>query len=533
MEKMGGRLVVLAVLAVGMAFGPGPRPAWPKDQPQWGEYGTRNNVSPEKGLPEWFDPGQVDPATGNIDLKTTRNVKWVARLGKQTHGTPVIAEGRVLVGTSNHVPRDPRITEDRGVLMCFDEKTGEFLWQLNVPKLHEYKWADWFDIGLCSSPVVEQGKVYLVTNRCEVACLDLAGMANGNDGPYHDEGRHMASAGQPPLEPGPKDADILWLFDMCAELGVRPHNCSNGSVLLDGDLLYVCTSNGVNWEHTAVLNPAAPTLIVLHKKTGRLVATDDMNLGPDITHGQWCSPSMGMVQGRKQIFFGAGNGCVYGFEALDPTHIPDKPVKLKTIWKLNGDPKAQTQDHVPLDHKHDSVSYEVIGNPVFYRGRVYVPVTQEPFHNMPEGRLLCIDPTKTGDITRTGILWSFDTKSTSSTVAIADGLVYIPNHHLAKYPGRFYCLDADTGKLYWSIDLGPKVWGSPLVADGKVYIGTGGRPTLWVFAHGKELKVLSQIRLRSELYSTPVAANGVLYLATFRHLYAIQGHDKPPSASKP
>ncbi|HID77240.1 MAG TPA: pyrrolo-quinoline quinone [Planctomycetaceae bacterium] len=516
-----GLVMLRMTVAVGLMAGV----AWSGDRPQWGEYGTRNNVSAEKNLPEWFDPGQVDPATGDVDLTTTRNVKWVARLGGRTHGTPVIAEGRVLVGTSNHVPRDPRITEDRGVLMCFDEKTGRFLWQLNVPKLHEYKWGDWDGIGLCASPAVENGRVYLVSNRCEIMCLDLAGMADGNDGPYKDEGRHMAGSGQPPLVPGPRDADILWLYDMVAELGVRPHNAANCSVLIHGDWLYVCTSNGVNAAHSAVTNPAAPTLIVVDKRTGRLVAVDDMNLGDNIIHGQWGSPALGLVNGKWQIFFGAGNGYVYGFEALDPASISDKPMKLKTIWKLNGHPLAQRQDHVPIEHRFRSSSYEVIANPVFYENRLYVPVTQDVFHGMPDGWLLCIDPTKRGDITRTGIVWSFDTKSTCSTVAIADGLVYLPNQR-----GKFYCLDARSGKLYWTMDLGPKVWGSPLVADGKVYIGAGGRRTLWILAHGREPKVLSQIRMPSPILNTPAAANGVLYVATWRHLYAIQGSEKNPKA---
>ena len=63
------------------------------DQPQWGQRDSRNLVSSETNLPDTFDPGQPDPNTGNIDLGTTKNVKWVARLGDETYGSPVVAGG--------------------------------------------------------------------------------------------------------------------------------------------------------------------------------------------------------------------------------------------------------------------------------------------------------------------------------------------------------------------------------------------------------------------------------------------------------
>jgi len=513
------------------------------DQPQWGVAGTRNMVSKETGLPDWFDPGQRDPRTGGIDPATTKNVKWVVTLGKQSHGSPVVAEGKVLVGTNNEAPRDPRHQGDRGVLMCFDEATGRLLWQLIVPKLFDlkpkqpeeaFKYSDWYFIGLCSTPVVERGRAYLVTNACEVVCLDMQGMANGNDGPFTDEGRHMVPLGQPPLEPGPTDADIIWAYDMTADLGVRPHNASNCSVLLDGDLLYVCTSNGVEWTHERVNNPAAPTLIVLDKRSGRLVATDDFRLGRNIIHGQWSSPTLGEVNGRRLVFQGTGNGTVWAVEALDPAKLGNQPVLLKNVWWFRGHPLAQKQDDVPLEHGYHTQSYEVTANPVFYRGRVYVPITQDCWHSGKWGWLVCLDASKTGDITRTGLLWSFQgigvdkpgetatgkpdnqRMSTSiSTVSIADGLVY-----LADFAGRLYCIDAETGRCYWAHEVGGPVWGSTLVADGKVYLGTG-RSVLWILAAGKELKVLSQIRMRDKVLSTPVAANGVLYVATMKHLYAV------------
>src|SRR5512139_4143632 len=93
------------------------------DQPQWGQAWTRNMVSEETGLIEDFDP-----ATG-------RNVKWVASMGSETWSTPIVAQGRVFIGTNNDPPRDPRHKGDRALLLCLDEKDGRLLWQLVVPKL--------------------------------------------------------------------------------------------------------------------------------------------------------------------------------------------------------------------------------------------------------------------------------------------------------------------------------------------------------------------------------------------------------------
>src|SRR5258705_4436889 len=154
------------------------------DQRQWGEAWTRNMVSNEKGLPDSFD------------IKTGNHVKWSAQLGTQTHSTPIVAHGRVYIGTNNGAPRDPRNQGDRGVLMAFDEKTGKFLWQLVVPKREEDPYFDWPETGISSPATVEGDRVYIVSNRGEVMCLDAHGLANGNDGPFRDEDDHMT-----PLNP--------------------------------------------------------------------------------------------------------------------------------------------------------------------------------------------------------------------------------------------------------------------------------------------------------------------------------------------
>ena len=79
------------------------------DWPMWGGTPDRNMVSNMKGLPtEW-------------DVKTKKNVKWVADLGSQSYGNPVVAGGMVFVGTNNEALRDPKQPGDRGVLMAFRE----------------------------------------------------------------------------------------------------------------------------------------------------------------------------------------------------------------------------------------------------------------------------------------------------------------------------------------------------------------------------------------------------------------------------
>ena len=100
-------------------------------------------------------------------------------------------------------------------------------------------------------------------------------------------------------------------------------------------------------------------------------------------------------------------------------------------------------------------------------------IGQDPSHGRGHGMLSCIDATKTGDVTKTGKLWTFDQIDRSlSTVAIADGLLYVGD-----ISGKLHCLDPETGKTYWVYDTQSEIWGSTLVADGKVYLGT--KKGLW------------------------------------------------------
>jgi outer membrane protein assembly factor BamB len=503
---------ISALLSAALALTPA---ALAKDWPQWGGRPQRNMYSEEKGLPDRFEPGKLKSGSEQIDMSTTKNVKWAAKIGSQSYGNVTVAAGKVFIGTNNDTPRDPQHQGDRSILMVFDEATGEFLWQLVIPKLPSGKVNDWENLGLLSSPTVEGDRVYLVTSRCEVICLDVNGMANGNDGPFMDEAQYVVGAGKPPAKIGPKDADIIWKYDMMDELGVFPHNASNCSVLVLGDYVYACTSNGQDWTHSNIPSPLSPSFIALDRKTGKLAGEDNAQIGPRIFHGQWSSPSMGIVNGKPEVFFGGGDGFCYAFDPK-PVKEGDDEILKKIWWYDCNPPDYRVKDGKPVRYPSAEGPSEINATPVFYKNRVYVAIGQDPEHGEGIGNLSCIDATKQGDVTKTAHIWNFPKINRSiSTVSITpDGLVFIGD-----FSGFAYCLDAENGKLYWTYDMKAHMWGSTMVADGKVYMGDEDGDFV-VMAAAKVKKVLSETNLGAPVYSTPVVANGAIYVASNTHLYA-------------
>jgi outer membrane protein assembly factor BamB len=429
------------------------------DWPMWGGTADRNMVSAQKGI------------VSTWDVKSGKNVKWVAALGSQTYGNPVVASGKVFVGTNNEAARNPKEGGDRGVLMCFNEADGKFLWQHANEKLPAGRANDWPFQGVCSAPLVEGDKLYYVNNRCEVVCLDVNGDGKG----------------------GPK---ILWKFDMMEEVGANPHNMSNCSPVSLGNLLFISTSNGQDESHVNVPSPNAPSIIALDKTT-RKVVWEANNVKDKILHGQWSSPAVGKLGDTVQVIFPEGDGWIRGYEAQTG----------KLLWSFDSNPK---------DSVWPKTRNECISTPILWDNKVYVANGQDPEHGEGVGHLYCIDPTKRGDITKTGQVWHYsDIRRSISTGALFEGLLYY-----ADFSGFLHCLDAKTGQKFWVHDMLAAVWGSPMVVDGKVMLGDEDGDVS-ILATGKEKKVLGEINMGSSVYCTPVAANGTLYIANRNQLFAL------------
>ncbi len=488
-----------------------------QDWPMWGRDATRNMVAEVKGLPLEIVPGQFAGDSETIDLETSTNVKWIAKLGSQSYGNPTVADGRVYVGTNNDVPRDPRFQGDRSCVYCLDEQTGALIWQLNVPKLGTGKVSDWEFLGICSSPAVEDDRVYLVTNRCEVMCVDVNGFKDGNQG-FQDEAKYYADNGKPPVKLDEKtDADIIWKMNMIDECGVFPHNITSCSVMIVGDQIWTSTSNGVDYGHVETPAPNAPSMIVVDKATGALVGEEASGLSQNIFHSNWSSPAYLKTDDAELVIFGGPDGVLYAFDPK-PTEDEDGFSVLKQVWAFDCNPKGYRVDEDGSPRKYATAKgpSEVLATPVVYRGRAYAVVGQDPEHGEGVGNLVCVDSAGKQ-------VWSYDKIHRSmSTLSIHDGLLFA-----ADYSGYLYCLDADTGEEYWKYDTSAHIWGSTLVADGRVYVGIeDGFLVSAPATKTLDKSAVKEIDFAVPIYSSPIAANGVLYVATHTHLFAIAATGK-------
>jgi outer membrane protein assembly factor BamB len=453
------------------------------------------------------------------NLETGENVVWSAALGSYAYGGPVVAGGKVFAGTNNAEPRDPAVNGDRGVLMAFRAADGAFLWQATHAKLEQA--LDFPLQGVCSTPAVEGDRLYYVSNRGELLALDTEGFLDGeNDGPTTDERAR-----------GKSDADVIWRLDMRAELGVVPHYMSASTPAVDGDLLFVHTSNGIG-EQGGVPAPRAPSFIAVDRRTGEL-RWKDASPGAGLVDGQWSSPTVIEAGGRRQVLFPGGDGWLYGFA----------PESGELLWKIDGGTVAAEGGATARERNAFVATAAIEGD------GIYIAAGRDPEQGSGPGSLWALDaaaPPGTQPSER--VRWRFGGAADEgrpgaaggtataaqrtrrsfgraiATAAVDDGIVYA-----ADLEGFVVALDASTGREHWRHDMLAPIWASPLVVDGRVYVAdTDGE--IAVLAAGPRLELLAEISMDAPIYRAPVAVEGVLYLMTASRLYALS--DRAASAGR-
>jgi outer membrane protein assembly factor BamB len=490
-------------------------------------------------LPTTFEPGRRDSFSGNI-IGTSPNVRWVVPIGSPTYSAPVSANGKVLIGTLNDAEWDKRRSGSRSVLLCFDEKTGKFLWQLPLPK--DYAVSSMFDafcVGIASTPTVIGDHAFLTTGRGEVLCLDMNGLdpanlVGSNTGPYTDEaflytyrgterGKVVNRNSSNVLPLAKTDADIVWRYDAFGELQAKPHDTNNCNIVYYDGLLVVNTGNSPDHTHAHFPYPHAPSLLLIDAVSGIPLARDTFGIKAT-SHGQWCSPAFGKVNGKEMIFYGGGNGILYAVEAPSREALwkqyevnGKKLVPLKSTWEFQGDPRAHQPGGVvpPYVMAYGSASYSCLPTPVLdHKGRIFMLFGHDAWNGARPFRswLACIDGA-TGKL-----LWGTGNIDGGAISMTEDsGLVYIGDRN-----GNFYCFDADTGTELWKLPLRGDIWATPLIAEGKIYIGTDRR-MFYVLRAGVEPKIISEITMPDRIFATATTSGNTLYIAGDGFLYAVEG----------
>jgi len=446
---------------------------------------------------------------------------WELPLGTHQYTVPLIDQGQMFLGINDTNIKHPAVKRTGGgILMSINPTTGEVDWQLPIPRfvkgntapMHFNHWR----CGVCSTPAISGKYLYIVGPRGDILCVDRKGQADGNDGPFTSEIDYMEVPRNAEYKLTAADGDIVWAYNMITNLRVVPHDVCGSSPAILGDYVYACTSNGQGHRHRIVVRPKAPSLIVLHKKTGKLVAVDNELIGTRMFHGQWSSPVVATIDGQTMILFGGGDGILYAFEPVKPSSNPDTPLHLKKLWQYDCNPAdLRFRDGKPIpyskwNNKSKDGPSEVISRPVVYNNRIYVSIGQSPVHGPGRGALSCIDG-------KGKKVWeSSKVERTTATAAIDNGLVY-----MSDIAGRLHCLDADTGKQYWQQELDAGVWcASPAVIDGRVYVSSE-RKVLWVMKAGKEKQLISRSRTLSNGI-TLMAHGKIMYYPTQRRLFAIK-----------
>lgn len=454
---------------------------------QPGQNHHRNMAVPAKDLPDHLGPD---------------NQLWQVQLQGDKFFNLITIEGnRAYCGmNAKNFPSKPR-TRNSGVL-CLDITTGEVIWESEL--------TEGAGFGLADIPLLDEDHVYVRVKT--PFCLDK------------ETGEIVWSGG--------KDATPPYR---------RTMHGPNGTGLLIGDYWWLPTSaargaDGENWWSNALEIPHCPSIVVLEKKTGKIVAQDQVEVGPH-QHGQWASISSAVVDGQRLVFFGDAHGILHAYKAPE-TFEGEGVATLEEVWWCDANPKDYRvmEDGTPMPYKGPCMMggspneigwCEVIGAPAYYDGLLYVTIGRDKAYSAQQGKkrigngaVTCIDPRGTGDITDTNKVWIYtqDMNRTFSTPSVTEDYVFVDTH-----AGFLHCINRKTGEQVWRKDINACSWNwNQIVGDGKVFT-LNEEDDFYIIKADDSGEVLFHALMDGTNNPTPGLTNGILVVGTVESIAGYGG----------
>ena len=397
------------------------------------------------------------------------NVLW-KRDDLGSRSTPIVMQGKLFLINNDR----PDVLEEEGErVVCLDAATGETIWE------HR------FNVYLSDVP------------RERVGWSSVVGAPNAEDPSKSLVFAQGVSGYFCCLNA--QTGDLVWEKSLHEEYGFLSTYGGRTNFPIVHENNVICSAVVIGWGEMA--KPAHRFIAFDVRGRGEPVWFNGTRLFPEDT--TYSAPVLATFNGRLAMVFGSGDGAVHAME----------PRTGRLIWTFS------------LSRHGLNCTPLVVGD------RVYIGNSEENIDSNTMGRMVCIDGTKSGDITAEGAVWQIDEMGVGrSTPIMVDDRLYVVDDQ-----GKMSILNPDTGELIKRQPLGTMMRSSLLYADGKLYAGTAdGR---WYIMQPSEdgVEILSRGRLASgeEVHGSPIAANGRLYFPSTDAMYCLVKPDAEPTAAEP
>ena len=282
------------------------------------------------------------------------------------------------------------------------------------------------------------------------------------------------------------DGKIVWEKSLAEQYGkISGYGGRTQTPFIDEDRVIV-SYLATNWGE---MKGPAPKhyYYAFDKRTGELLWISAPGGAPKDTN--YSALTIGIVNGQRILVGGNSDGHVYAINARTG----------KPIWSFRMSKRGLN------------------ATPVIDGDMVYISHGEDNIDNGEFGRVQCIDATGTGDVTDTHSVWRVDGVKAGYTALLAkDGIVYV-----VADIGNMIAFDGKTGDQLWTQDLGTVGKGSPIWADGKIYVTEVNGNVLILKPSREKCEVLNHIRMTAangngldEIYASPAIANGRLYITS-------------------
>ncbi len=308
-----------------------------------------------------------------------------------------------------------------------------------------------------------------------------------------------------------KTGKILWQHSLTEEYArLTGYGGRVTSPIIDEDKVIISMINGPWGELTVGMT----RLLAFDKKTGAVIWWGSG--GYRVKDTYYSAPVVAVIGGQRLILTGGGDGCIHAFQVRTG----------KKVWS----------------YKFEDGSGAINCSPVVKGNKIWIGHGEENLNNGTQGRIICLDGGTVSD-GKPKLVWQYDgIKVKFASPILHNGLLYVCDD-----AGKLYCFDAETGKdqdkadgPLWSFKYGTNTKGSPVWADGKIYVSEVDSKFHILRDNGREKpKRLSRVVFTGkgvapvELHGGCAVCNGRVYFTTTEQLVCIGKKGKSASEKAP